>query len=320
MLGRHSGAALLALLAAAFVQWSVAEVDQDAHCAMQVDIRKSQTADTGDFGEEASAPAEIEGEAGVLDAADEEPEVEESEGEDPGAEEPALEEEEGSGEEESVEEASGEEEEPDAESAVEETAVEETTDDEPALEDEEPGTKRSSGLGAGVAGMTGEEDLPDAPTPEAAKTGARHGKWAETHKVGSASRMASAGATHASSTGKKAGKWAGKAGKWAGKEAGKWASKETGKWAGKEAGKWAGKAKHAAADESDYVSEMIERFLNKKAPPKNEAVSEIKPLVFMHQHRAGGTTMRKLLYNMSVNLKLEPHIMCSGGLPVVQLT
>ena len=87
---------------------------------------------------------------------------------------------------------------------------------------------------------------------------------------------------------------------------------------GKKAGKWAGKSNHAKvaksdATGSDFVQVMIDRFLDKKVPPKNEDVSEHAPLVFMHQHRAGGTTMRKLLYNQSVNRKLSPHIMCSGG-------
>ena len=143
-----------------------------------------------------------------------------------------------------------------------------------------------------------EEEAPEEPVPashahasqagHAARAGhaghAGQGKWAELHKQGAAG--------------------AGKNVDFAGKHG------------GKSAGKWAGKAKRANATETDAVAVMIERFLNKKAPPKNEAVSDHAPLVFMHQHRAGGTTMRKLLYNMSVNLKLNPHIMCSGGLRV----
>ncbi|OLP75182.1 hypothetical protein AK812_SmicGene45064, partial [Symbiodinium microadriaticum] len=67
-----------------------------------------------------------------------------------------------------------------------------------------------------------------------------------------------------------------------------------------------------SAKQTDYVVAMIESFLKKPLPPKKKDVSETQPLVFMHQHRAGGTTMRKLLYNTSLALKMKPHIQCSG--------
>ena len=71
--------------------------------------------------------------------------------------------------------------------------------------------------------------------------------------------------------------------------------------------------KGEGSNQTDYVAAMIQNFLQKPLPPKNEAVSETRPLVFMHQHRAGGTTLRKLLYNTSLSLKMKPHIQCSGG-------
>ena len=76
-----------------------------------------------------------------------------------------------------------------------------------------------------------------------------------------------------------------------------------------------GKSKEGKStkDHSHFVATMIENFLQKPLPTKNEAVSEHRPLVFMHQHRAGGTTLRKLLYNETTNLKMKPHIQCSGG-------
>ena len=77
------------------------------------------------------------------------------------------------------------------------------------------------------------------------------------------------------------------------------------------AGASKGKGK-GSANQTDYVAAMIESFLKKPLPPKNADVSETRPLVFMHQHRAGGTTMRKLLYNTSLALKMKPHIQCTG--------
>ncbi|CAE7159780.1 SLC4A10, partial [Symbiodinium pilosum] len=71
--------------------------------------------------------------------------------------------------------------------------------------------------------------------------------------------------------------------------------------------------KKSPAGKEDYVAAMVQSFLEKPLPKKNDAVSETRPLVFMHQHRAGGTTLRKLLYNETMNLKMKPHIQCSGG-------
>ena len=77
--------------------------------------------------------------------------------------------------------------------------------------------------------------------------------------------------------------------------------------------KAAGAGKKSPADKEDYVAAMVQSFLEKPLPKKNDAVSETRPLVFLHQHRAGGTTLRKLLYNETMHLKMKPHIQCAGG-------
>ncbi|CAE7513486.1 unnamed protein product [Symbiodinium pilosum] len=66
--------------------------------------------------------------------------------------------------------------------------------------------------------------------------------------------------------------------------------------------KAAGAGKKSPADKEDYVAAMVQSFLEKPLPKKNDAVSETRPLVFLHQHRAGGTTLRKLLYNETMEL------------------
>ena len=72
-------------------------------------------------------------------------------------------------------------------------------------------------------------------------------------------------------------------------------------------------ASKAKVNASEFVPIMIQRFLNRPAPHFNENVSEETPLVFMHQSRAGGTTIRKLLFNASHSAGLKAHIPCSGG-------
>jgi len=69
----------------------------------------------------------------------------------------------------------------------------------------------------------------------------------------------------------------------------------------------------SANSSTDFALMMIGRFLERPAPELNENVSEHTPLVFMHQARSGGTTMRKLLYNASKKAGLKAHIPCSGG-------
>ena len=106
----------------------------------------------------------------------------------------------------------------------------------------------------------------------------------------------------------------GKEGKEGGKGKGHWAAKKAG-MAGHDS-KAGGKHLFAKARSNasvDFVPDMITKFLEMPAPWKNEAVSENRPLVFMHQHRAGGTTLRKLLYNETEKLKMKAHILCSGG-------
>jgi len=272
----HSAKVLAALLAAACLQWSLAEPDHEGNCAMQVGIRRKSG---GDFGDDdtpakvADSPKATAKEATAEEPTAEEPVPEEIVAEEPAAEEPAAE-----------------------EPAAEESAAEEPTADEPVAEI--PDVEETAATVAEPA----EEAEMEKPAPEEASdagiyseaTGASgakkhpaakgHGNWAQAHKKEAIHGKASAG-------------------------------KSVG---GKKAGKWAGKSNHAKAAKSDatgsdFVQVMIDRFLDKKVPPKNEDVSEHAPLVFMHQHRAGGTTMRKLLYNQSVNMKLSPHIMCSGG-------
>ncbi|CAE7581061.1 rlmN [Symbiodinium sp. CCMP2592] len=269
----HSTKVLAALLAAACLQWSVAEPEHEGNCAMQVGIRRKSG---GDFGDDdtpakvAETPKATASEATAEEPTAEEPMAEEIVAEEPAGEEPAA-------EESAAEEPTADEPEPVAEIPdVEETAA---TVAEPAdeAEIEKPAVEEASdaGIYSEATGASGAKKHP------AAKG---HGNWAQAHKKE---------ATHGKAS--------------AGKSVG-----------GKKAGKWAGKSNHAKAakantTDSDFVQVMIDRFLNKKVPPKNEDVSEHAPLVFMHQHRAGGTTMRKLLYNQSVNMKLTPHIMCSGG-------
>ncbi|CAE7252909.1 rlmN [Symbiodinium sp. CCMP2456] len=277
----HSAKVLAVLLAAACLQWSVAEPDHEGNCAMQVGIRRKSGGDFGDDDTPAKAvdpPTAPASEATAEEPAAEEPMAEEAAEEEPAAEETAAEEpaaKERAAEESAVEEPSVEE--PVAEIPdVEETAA---TIVEPADESEmeEPASAEASdaGIFSDAAGASGAKKHP------AAKG---QGKWAQAHKKEASHGKASAGK---SAGGKKAGKWAGKSNH--------------------------AKAAKANATDSDFVQVMIDRFLNKKVPSKNEDVSEHAPLVFMHQHRAGGTTMRKLLYNQSVNMKLSPHIMCSGG-------
>ena len=285
MMGRWSGMVLAALAAACLTQ-SVAEADDESHCAMQVGIRRKPVSDFGD--DISSAPTEAGFES-------ESPIPEESPAEEPAAEEAAAEE---SADEESADEEPVAEEETTTEESEQDPAVKQSSaagvySDAPVL----VGAKKKSG---GHAGKSGGSSGGHAGKSGGSSGGhAGHGTWAQAHKKGSSG----------SALGKEA----------SGKFASEKAEKSTPK-AGKWAGKWAGKSTHGkdwksaqGAGDSDFTTVMIDRFLNKKAPPKNEAVSEHAPLVFMHQHRAGGTTMRKLLYNMSVNMNLKPHIMCSGG-------
>ncbi|CAE7285105.1 rlmN, partial [Symbiodinium microadriaticum] len=277
----HSAKVLAALLAAACLHWSVAEPDHEGNCAMQVGIRRKSG---GDFGDDdtpakvADSPKAPATEATAEEPAAEEPMAEETAPEEPAAEEPAAKEPEAK--------------EPEAEeSAVEEPAVEEPVAEIPDVEEtpatiepadpsemEEPAVEEASDAGIYSDAAVGASGAKKHPAVKG------HGKWAQAHKKEATNGKASAGK---SVGGKKAGQWAGKSNH--------------------------AKAAKANAADSDFVGVMIDRFLNKKVPPKNEDVSEHAPLVFMHQHRAGGTTMRKLLYNQSVNMKLSPHIMCSGG-------
>ena len=66
-------------------------------------------------------------------------------------------------------------------------------------------------------------------------------------------------------------------------------------------------------DAEDFVNGMVQQFLSYPAPAVNAEVSVNRPLVFMHQYRSGGTSIRKLLYNVSVKAGAKPHIACSGG-------
>ncbi|CAE7237392.1 Slc4a1, partial [Symbiodinium necroappetens] len=99
----------------------------------------------------------------------------------------------------------------------------------------------------------------------------------------------------------------------------KGSAKSLGKWKHAGAsGKWASQQGshshlHGKNASEDFVPEMINKFLEMPLPKMNPQISETRPLVFMHQHRAGGTTMRKLLYNTSMSQKMKPHILCSGG-------
>mmetsp|Transcript_75398 Transcript_75398/g.104727 ORF Transcript_75398/g.104727 Transcript_75398/m.104727 type:complete len:311 (-) Transcript_75398:77-1009(-) len=67
------------------------------------------------------------------------------------------------------------------------------------------------------------------------------------------------------------------------------------------------------SDAEDFVNKMVQQVLNYPAPAVNSEVSVSRPLLFMHQYRAGGTTLRQLLYNVSVNTGVKAHIACSGG-------
>lgn len=67
------------------------------------------------------------------------------------------------------------------------------------------------------------------------------------------------------------------------------------------------------SDAEDFVKKMVQQVLSYPAPAVNSEVSVSRPLLFMHQYRAGGTTLRQLLYNVSTNMGVKAHIACSGG-------
>ena len=91
----HSAKVLAALLAAACLQWSLAEPDHEGNCAMQVGIRRKSG---GDFGDDdtpakvADSPKATAKEATAEEPTAEEPVPEEIVAEEPAAEEPAAEE------------------------------------------------------------------------------------------------------------------------------------------------------------------------------------------------------------------------------------
>jgi len=82
----------------------------------------------------------------------------------------------------------------------------------------------------------------------------------------------------------------------------------------------ASNASKANASETDFAHAMIARFLERPAPEMNPAVSAERPLVFMHQARSGGTTLRKLLFNATHQAGLKAHIPCSGGVDCHQFS
>ncbi|CAE7692120.1 unnamed protein product, partial [Symbiodinium pilosum] len=65
--------------------------------------------------------------------------------------------------------------------------------------------------------------------------------------------------------------------------------------------------------ESDYVPSLIDQFLQAPLPSPNRNLTSENPLVFLHQARGAGTSLRKLMYNSSKNLGLKAHIPCYGG-------
>ncbi|CAE7528493.1 unnamed protein product [Symbiodinium sp. CCMP2456] len=65
--------------------------------------------------------------------------------------------------------------------------------------------------------------------------------------------------------------------------------------------------------ESDYVPGLVEQFLQAPLPSPNRNLTSENPVVFLHQARAAGTSLRKLISNSSRNLGLKAHIPCYGG-------
>ncbi|CAE7588319.1 unnamed protein product [Symbiodinium natans] len=65
--------------------------------------------------------------------------------------------------------------------------------------------------------------------------------------------------------------------------------------------------------EENYVSNLVDQFLEAPLPSPNRNLTSENPLIFLHQARAAGTSIRKLISNSSRNLGLKAHIPCYGG-------
>mmetsp|Transcript_35222 Transcript_35222/g.81173 ORF Transcript_35222/g.81173 Transcript_35222/m.81173 type:complete len:317 (+) Transcript_35222:88-1038(+) len=64
--------------------------------------------------------------------------------------------------------------------------------------------------------------------------------------------------------------------------------------------------------ESDYVPLLIDRFLESPLPLPNNNLTSENPLVFLHQERAAGMSLKKLMSNSSQNLGLAAHFATPG--------
>mmetsp|Transcript_33757 Transcript_33757/g.63112 ORF Transcript_33757/g.63112 Transcript_33757/m.63112 type:complete len:382 (+) Transcript_33757:58-1203(+) len=61
------------------------------------------------------------------------------------------------------------------------------------------------------------------------------------------------------------------------------------------------------------IHDLIARFVYSKPPAYNKRVSKSKPLIFMHQAKSGGTSLRETLYKSSRYHGLSAFIPCNGG-------
>lgn len=65
--------------------------------------------------------------------------------------------------------------------------------------------------------------------------------------------------------------------------------------------------------ELDPVMRMIGNFLRLPYPEPNQQIRMNRPLIFMHQAKSGGTSLRELLYNASMRKGWKPYIQCYGA-------
>ncbi|CAE7229797.1 unnamed protein product [Symbiodinium natans] len=64
---------------------------------------------------------------------------------------------------------------------------------------------------------------------------------------------------------------------------------------------------------AERIHGLISKFVYSKPPAVNKHVSKRRPLLFMHQAKSGGTSLREVLYKNSRHQGLSAYIPCNGG-------
>ena len=64
---------------------------------------------------------------------------------------------------------------------------------------------------------------------------------------------------------------------------------------------------------AERIHSLIAKFVYARPPARNDKISKKKPLLFMHQAKSGGTSLREVLYQTSRHHGLSAFIPCNGG-------